>query len=107
MADIFVQQEQTILPLPILIKLGSATNLSNSFLLFELCRTFIGLENWGFVMSYPMGLLDTSPFHLTLLMTYLADYLDNQHRLGQEVLLPDDYLSASLRCLWYLQSSSW
>jgi len=106
MADIFVEQEQTILPLPILIKLGSATNLSNSFLLFELSRTFIMLENYGLVdSSWPMGLPDTSPLHLSLSMTYLADYLDDQHR--QEVLLPDDYLSASLRCLWYLQSSSW
>ena len=49
----------------------------------------------------------TSPNRLSLLMTYLANYLDDQHRLGQEVLLPTDYLSASLRCLWYLQSSSW
>ena len=39
-------------------------------------------------------------------MTYISDYLDNQHRLGQNVLLPDDYLCASLRCLWYLQVPS-
>jgi len=47
----------------------------------------------------------TSPNRLLLFMSYLADYLDDQHRAGKKVLLPQDYLSASLRCLWYLQSS--
>ena len=47
----------------------------------------------------------TSPNRLLLFVSYLADYLHDQHRAGKKVLLPQDYLSASLRCLWYLQSS--
>ena len=106
MADIFIQRGDNFLPLSILIKLAPVTNLSNSFLLFELCRTFAELQKSRFIE--PLSLLLPIKAHsLSLLMTYLADYLDYQHRLGEEVLLPNDYLSASLRCLWYLQSSNW
>jgi len=106
MADIFIQRGDNFLPLSILIKLAPVTGLSNSFLLFELCRTFAELQKSRFIMSLPFP-RSTSPHRLSLFMAYLANYLDDQRRLGQEVLLPDDYLSASLRCLWYLQSSSW
>lgn len=39
-------------------------------------------------------------------MTYLADYFDDQRRSGQNVLMPEDYYSATLRCLWYLHTPS-
>lgn len=105
MPDIFIQRGENFLPLPVLIKLGCATNLNNSFLLLELCHTFAQLQKSRFIEPTPFD-MPASPSRLSLLMTYLADYLDDQHRLGQEVLMPDDYLCASLRCLWYLQSSS-
>jgi len=85
------------------VKLASANNLSNAFLLFELCRICGELQKREFLepdMSY------TSVTLFPLLMTYLAKYLDDQCRLGQRVLVPDDYLCASLRCLWYLQTPS-
>ena len=106
MADIFFQRGENFLPLPILIKLAPVTGLSNSFFLFELCRTFAELQKSRFIEPFPYS-PPISPPRLSLLMVYLADYLDDQHRLGQEVLLPNDYISATLRCLWYLQSSSW
>ena len=37
-------------------------------------------------------------------MTYLVDYFEDQNRSGQSILLPEDYHSATLRCLWYLQT---
>ena len=40
-------------------------------------------------------------------MTYLANYFDDQRRSGQNVLTPEDYYSATLRCLWYLHTSRW
>ena len=106
MAEIFFQRGENFLPLPVLIKLAPASGLCNSFLLFELCRTFVELQKSRFIepLSLPVSI---GPYWLSLLMTYLTEYLDDLHRLGQEVLLPNDYLSASLRCLWYLQSSSW
>jgi len=39
-------------------------------------------------------------------MTYLADYFDDQRRSGQNVLIPEDYYFATLRCLWYLHTPS-
>ena len=105
MTDIFIQRGENFLPLPVLIKLAPTASLSNSFLLFELCWTFAELQGSGFIkpLCFPQPI---RPLWLSPLMAYLADYLDDQHRLGQEVLLPNDYLSASLRCLWYLQSSN-
>ena len=60
------------------------------------------LENTGFIQEQVCLSLD--PDHLLLFMTYLADYLDDQRRQGQNVLMPEDYQSAALRCLWYLQT---
>lgn len=105
MAGIFFQRGENFLPLPVLIKLAATTSLSNSFLLFELCSTFSELQKLRFIEP-PFVRPPIRPLWLSPLMAYLADYLDDQHRLGQEVLLPSDYLSALLRCLWYLQSSS-
>lgn len=100
----FVQHED-FLPFSVLVKLASANNFSNSFLLFELCRICGELQKRE--VLEPDMLHVTSVTLLPLLTAYLANYLDDQCRLGQRVLLPDDYLSASLRCLWYLQTPSW
>jgi len=106
MANIFTQRGENFLPVPVLIKLATATlNLSNPFLLFELCRAFEALQELEIIMSFSYP-LPTSSHRLSVRLTYLADYLDDQYRLGQKVLLPGDYLSALLRCLWYLQSPS-
>ena len=105
MDDIFVQRGEYFLPLSVLIKLPPSFKISNSFLLFELCRTCVELQNVGYICS----VLPKKPWtrqNLPLFMRYLAEYLDNEQRLGQNVLLPQDYLCATLRCLWYLQSSS-
>jgi len=105
MDDIFVQRGENFLVLSVLMKLPSSFRISNSFLLFELCRTCVELQNAGYIRSV---LPEKFWMHRSLLffMHYLAEYLDNQQCSGQNVLLPLDYLSATLRCLWYLQSSS-
>ena len=105
MDDIFVKRGERFLALSILIKLPPSFTISNSFLLFELCRTCVELQNAGYLCPV---LSEKFWMHQSLLffMRYLAEYLDNQQHLGQKVLLPQDYLSATLRCLWYLQSSS-
>ena len=105
MAAVFDQREEDMLPLPILIKLAAATNLSNSFLLFEFCRTFAKLQRAGFI-EFPSFPVTTSVALLTLFITYLSNYLDDQHQLHQGIFLPADYGCASLRCLWYIQSPS-
>jgi len=101
MATIFAQRGEDFLPLPVLINIASMTNFSNSFLLFELYRTSAALYEAGFIEASP-GYQLTSLVSLSLLTTYLADYLESQN-----LLLADDYLSASLRCLFYLTSPNW
>ena len=73
--------------------------------LFELCRTIADLEKTGFIKNE--SFLDWEPVADDFLLwtTYLANYVDDQHRLGCNILLPEDYHSATLRCLWYLQTS--
>ena len=105
MDDIFVQRGENFILLAVLLKLPPSFKISNSFLLFELCRTCGELQKLGYICS----VLPEIPWthqNLPLFMGYLAEYLDNQQCLGQGVPLPQDYLSATLRCLWYLQSSS-
>jgi len=104
MDDIFVQRGENFIVPSVLMKLPPSFKISNSFLLFELCRTCVELQNVGYCSVLP-GIPGTRQ-NLPLFMGYLTEYLDNQQRLGQEVLLPQDYLSATLRCLWYLQSPS-
>ena len=103
--DIFVQRGEHFISPSVLLKLPPSFKISNSFLLFELCRTCVELQKAGYICSVLLGIPRTRR-NLPLFMGYLAEYLDNQQRLGQELLLPQDYLSATLRCLWYLQSSS-
>ena len=87
-----------------MIKLIPAHKLRNSFILFELCCTIADLEKSGFIKN---EFLDWEPVlgDFLLWTTYLADYFDDQRRPGCNILLPEDYLSATLRCLWYLQTS--
>jgi len=108
MAGVFVQQGEDFLALSILIRNSSEFTLSNSFLLFELCRTCDGLRKAGYITQSRSLLPRTHAIHQSLLlfMPYLADHLENQRRMYQKVLLPDSYLSATLRCLWYIQSPS-
>src|SRR6266545_6415529 len=101
MATVFVQRGEIFLPLPVLIKFAPISNFSNSFFLFELCRTCAELQKAGFIQFSPL-LVVTSLDCLLPFSNYLADYLDDQ-----KVLLPGDYTSALHRCLWYLQSPSW
>ena len=108
MADVFVQQGEGFLALSILIKHSSTFTLSNSFLLFELCRTCEELLKAGYITPscFPLPRIHTIHQSLLLFMPYLADHLENQWRMCQKVLLPNSYLSAMFRCLWYLQSPS-
>src|SRR6266571_980021 len=99
MAVVFSQQGEGFVPLPVLIAVASTRKFSNSFLLFELCRTCVLLQQTGCIREESWI---TSPDLLLLFSTYLADYLQDQH-----CSRPEDYLTATLRCLWYLQSSSW
>ena len=103
--DIFFLRGEKFLALSILIKLPPSFRISNSFLLFELCRTCVELQNAGYICSVLPEKFWMNQ-SLIFFMRYLAECLDNQQHLGQKVLLPQDYLSATLRCLWYLQSSS-
>jgi len=105
MHDIFVQHGENFLAPSILMRLPPSFKISNSFLLFELCRTCVELHNAGYISSVLPEIHNTCQ-NLPLFMRYLAEYLDNQQCLGQKVLLPQDNLSATLRCLWYLQSST-
>lgn len=105
MTQVFVKREENFLPLPVLLKLVPTSDHNNSFLLLELCRTCVGLLRAGFIRE-SLHLQIISPHCLSHLMTYLADFLDNQHCLGEKILSPEDYTSATHRCLWYLQSSS-
>ena len=105
MNDIFVQQGENFLAPSILIKLPPSFRISNSFLLFELCRTCVELHNAGYICSILPEIPNTRQ-NLPLFMRYLAEYLDSEQCLDQKALLPQDYLSATLRCLWYLQSPS-
>jgi len=104
MADIFVQRRENFLSLADLIRLTCATNHKNSFFLFELSQTISELEMSGFIRRSGWVESDSS-WPLFLAVKYLTGYLDDQHRLGDWVHLPDDYLSASIRCSSYLQSS--
>src|SRR6266498_1096557 len=104
MLNVFSQQGESFVPLPILIAYASKHKFSNLFILFELCRTCMLLQQTGLIREESWSV---SLDFLLISTTYLADYLQDQHRLGQNVLSPKDYLTASLRCLWYLQSTSW
>jgi len=105
----FVQQGEDCLTMPVLIKLASTElGLSNSFLLIELCRTCFKLKNSDLQILREWEADNVDPNRLSCFIRYLADYLENQHCSDsiQELLLPQHYVSAARRCLWYLQSSS-
>ena len=103
MTSIFSQKGEGFVSLPILITQASKHKFSNSFVLFELCRTCMLLQQTGFVREESWS----ASLDILLISTnYLADYLQDQDHSPQSVLLPDDYLTATLRCLWYLQSTS-
>jgi len=104
MAVVFSQKGEGFVPLPVLIVVATTHKFSNSFLLFELCRTCVLLQQTGCIREESWI---TSPDLLLLFTTYLANYLQDQHSSCQSALLPEDYLMATLRCLWYLQSTSW
>jgi len=113
MAKIFDLRGEDFLPLPILIiKFARAPN--NSFFLLELYRILANFPKLGVIRqrnSYQSMLrkifdfINSPRYYSGIdLEPYLANYLED--RLGQGALSLNDYLSASLRCLWYLQSST-
>lgn len=72
-------------------------------MLFELCRTLAGLKVVGFIKESDKD-WQPDPDGLFRCMAYLADFFDDQHCPVRDVLMPEDYHSATLRCLWYLQT---
>jgi len=71
--------------------------------MFELCRAVAALKVAGFIKENDKD-WQPDPDGLFRCMTYLADYFDDQHCSGRSVLMPEDYHSATLRCLWYLHT---
>jgi len=84
--------------------LAATHKLSNSFLLFELCYTITVLENTGFIQH--AGGWNVGVDRLMSYTNYLANYFYDQRSslTDQNILLPEDYQSATLCCLWYLQT---
>ena len=104
MDKVFGLEGQSYLSLSVLIKLGTECGLSNTFFLLELCRTCGQLKKEKVIKE----LFDVNGANCLLLcMHYLAPFLVDRHHLRKDVLLPEHYLLATQRCLWYLQTSNW
>ncbi len=84
------------------MKLALKYGLGNSFVILELCKTCIVLQQQGFV-ELDLRLLRPDHGRLFLFMEYLSEYLDDLQK-TETIVPPDDYASATLRCLWYLQT---
>jgi len=79
-------------------------NLNNFFILFELCRTCAELQRKKWIKSLPI--FHTEPKWLLLFASHLAQMTNHQNWIEDRATLDENYVSATLRCLWYLQVSS-
>jgi len=80
-------------------------NLNNSFILSELCRTCAELQRAKWITSLPI--FHTEPEWLLLFTSYLAEIMNHEDWIEDQATLDENYVFATLRCLWYLQVSTW
>lgn len=97
-----IQPGDDVVPLSVLMKLGPS-DLSNSFLLFEFCRMCAAMKNSMLIKESATFI---TPSRLSDCMTYLADFLDDWKGSEVNTFLQRDYITATLRCLWYLHTPS-